>query len=154
MAKKSAGVLLYRCHQKIIEFFLVHPGGPFFKNKHAGWWTIPKGEILEDEQPLNAAIRELEEETGYKTNGEFLPLGSVVQKGGKEVLCWAVEGNLNPETIICNTFELEWPPNSGRKQDFAEIDKAGWFDLEQAKKLINERQIYFLDQLNAILADR
>jgi predicted NUDIX family NTP pyrophosphohydrolase len=145
--KQSAGILLYRKTSAEIEFFLVHPGGPFFSKKNEGWWTIPKGELLEGELPFDAAIREFEEETGHKVTGIFTPLKPIVQKGGKQVLCWAVEGNLAIDLIVSNTFEINWPPKSGRKMQFPEIDKAGWFNLNDARKLINERQAAFLDEV-------
>jgi predicted NUDIX family NTP pyrophosphohydrolase len=150
--KQSAGILLFRKSQHVPEFFLVHPGGPFFAKKNAGWWTIPKGEILPQEDPLTAAIREFEEETGCLLKGEFTPLQPIRQKGGKQVLCWAIEGDLDPETIVSNTFDLEWPPRSGKTKTFPEIDKGGWFDLTEAGRLINEQQISFLEEL-ALLND-
>lgn len=150
MSKQSAGILLYRVTTKT-EVLLVHPGGPFFSKKDAGSWTIPKGEFAEAEMPLHAAIREFEEETGYRPEGDFLPLQPVKQKGGKVVQCWAVTGNLNAATIVSNSFEIEWPPRSGKMQSFPEIDRAGWFTLEEARIKINERQIAFLDQLAQLI---
>ena len=151
--KQSAGVLLYRKTQNEPEYFLVHPGGPFFAKKHEGWWTVPKGELLPGESPLEAAVREFEEETGYRPQGPFIELQPVVQKGGKQVLCWAAEGNLDADRITCNTFEMEWPPKSGRKITCAEVDKAGWFPLAAAKALINERQAALVEQLASRLAN-
>jgi len=144
--KQSAGILLYRESDGILEFFLVHPGGPFFRNKDAGWWTVPKGEILSGEEPLSTAIREFEEETGYKPSGDFIMLSPIVQKGGKQVFCWAVKGDLDPMLSTCNTFELEWPPKSGKMKTFAEVDKGGWFNYDDAKTLINDKQVSFLDE--------
>lgn len=144
--KQSAGILLFR-KTTDTEFFLVHPGGPFFRKKHEGWWTIPKGELLPNEQPLEAAIREFKEETGYELSGPFKELNPVIQKGGKQVLCWAVEGNVDADAIKSNTFEIEWPPKTGKRQSFPEIDEAGWFGLEEASRLINERQSAFLHEL-------
>lgn len=149
--KQSAGILLYRNKNAELQFFLVHPGGPFFAKKNEGWWTIPKGELNENEAPLDAAVREFGEETGYKPKPPFTELQPITQKGGKKVYCWAVEDNLDAETITCNTFEMEWPPKSGRKATYPEVDKAGWFSLAEAKILINERQASFLDELTAIL---
>ena len=149
--KQSAGILLYRTSGTVPEFFLVHPGGPFFSRKNEGWWTVPKGELLPGEQPLDAAIREFEEETGYKPQPPFLELQPITQKAGKKILCWASEGDINAETITCNTFEMEWPPKSGKQKEFPEVDKAGWFTLKEAKMLINERQAAFLDELMALV---
>jgi predicted NUDIX family NTP pyrophosphohydrolase len=147
MAKTSAGILLYKKKQNQIQVLLVHPGGPFFKNKDAGWWTIPKGEPEKDEDLLQAALREFEEETGYTPSGDFKQLSPIIQKGGKTVYCWAVSGELDISNVVCNMFDLEWPPKSGKIQQFPEIDRAGWFDLAEARLKINERQIGFLDEL-------
>lgn len=149
--KQSAGILLFRRVGQEVQFFLVHPGGPFFAKKNTGAWTIPKGEIIPPENPLDAAIREFEEETSVRPASPFIPLDPVMQKGGKQVLCWAAEGNLDPEKVISNTFELEWPPRSGKRVSFPEIDKSGWFTLAEAKQLINERQVPLLDQLMVLL---
>lgn len=130
------------------EYFLVHPGGPYFKNKNEGWWTIPKGESLTNEAPLTTAIREFEEETGHTPIPPFIELLPIIQKGGKKVFCWAAKGDLNPDTIKSNTFTIEWPPKSGKQTKFPEIDRAGWFSFEQAKRLVNEKQIYLMEQLN------
>lgn len=146
--KQSAGLLLFRKKEEP-EFFLVHPGGPFFTRKDAGWWTVPKGALLKDESPLDAAVREFEEETGFKVEGEFKALTPVVQKGGKQVLCWAIEQDLNPEKIKSNTFEIEWPPRSGKTKRFPEIDRAAWFNYKEAVEMINEKQIPFLDEVMA-----
>ena len=144
--KRSAGILLVRSIGKELAFFLAHPGGPFFQRKNEGWWTIPKGEILLNEDPLSAAIREFEEETGIQLEGVFYPLPPIRQKGGKEVLCWVIKGNLDPSAIKSNSFEIEWPPKSGIRKQFPEIDKAGWFNYSEAKVLINIKQIPFLDE--------
>jgi len=145
--KQSAGILLFRRKGQDIEFFLVHPGGPFFAKKDLGFWTVPKGELNENEEPIVAAVREFAEETGEILLGEFIELLPVVQKGGKKVLCWAVEGELDPSAIVSNLFEIEWPPRSGKKQTFAEVDKAGWFSYSEAITHINEKQIALLDEL-------
>jgi len=147
MPKVSAGLLLYRRRDNVLEVFLVHPGGPFFAKKDAGAWSIPKGEISEGEDVLAAARREFEEETGCKAVGAFLPLAPVTQKGGKIVQAWALEGDCDPEKMKSNTFRLEWPPRSGRQQEFPEVDRAGWFAISQAKQKINPAQIRFLEEL-------
>ncbi|SEW51066.1 NUDIX domain-containing protein [Chitinophaga arvensicola] len=144
--KQSAGILLIRYVHDTPEFFLVHPGGPFFARKDAGWWTVPKGELMPGEEPLAAAIREFEEETGYQPVGPFTPLTPVVQKGGKQVLCWAATGAPDPEKITSNTFEIEWPPKSGKRKTYPEVDKAGWFTYDAAKLLLNQKQVAFLDE--------
>ncbi|KQR72659.1 NUDIX domain-containing protein [Pedobacter sp. Leaf176] len=145
--KLSAGLLLFRRTNTYPEFLLVHPGGPFFAKKDAGWWTIPKGEILENEQPLDAAIREFEEETGFTPSGDYVELNPITQKAGKKVFCWAVEFDVDVSDFISNTFEIEWPPRSGNKKSFPEVDKAGWFEYNTAARLINEMQISFLKQV-------
>jgi predicted NUDIX family NTP pyrophosphohydrolase len=145
--KQSAGILLFRKKDQQPEFFLVHPGGPFFAKKDLGFWTVPKGELNENEAPLKAAIREFAEETGKTLSGDFIELSPIVQKGGKKVLCWALAGDFDPSTIVSNTFEIEWPPRSGKKQSFAEVDKAEWFTYNDAIKHINEKQIDLLDEL-------
>lgn len=150
MAGHSAGILLFKRNAGL-EVLLVHPGGPFFARKDAGAWSIPKGEYDDSEDALAAAIREFAEETGQTINGDFLPLSAVRQKGGKEVLAWAIEGDMDPETIVSNTFELEWPPRSGKMRQFPEVDRAAWFDLPTAREKINERQRAFLDELEELL---
>jgi predicted NUDIX family NTP pyrophosphohydrolase len=148
MPKTSAGILLYR-KAPTLELLLVHPGGPFFKNKDLGAWTIPKGEVESNEDPLNTALREVEEELGQRPAGPFTPLGAIKQKGGKTVHAWAAESNLDPATIRSNTFTLEWPPRSGKKAEFPEIDRAQWFDLDAARQKINPAQVALLDTLAA-----
>jgi predicted NUDIX family NTP pyrophosphohydrolase len=147
MPKTSAGLLLYRKGKDGIEVFLSHPGGPFFKKKDAGAWSIPKGEIVEGEDPLVAARREFEEETGCRPEGRFLPLSPVKQKSGKIVMSWAVEDRCDADSITSNTFNLEWPPKSGRMQKFPEVDRAAWFTIEEAKQKINPAQAGLLDEL-------
>jgi predicted NUDIX family NTP pyrophosphohydrolase len=122
--KQSAGLLLYRMRNET-EFFLVHPGGPFFSRKNEGYWTIPKGEIMPGENPLDTAIREFKEETGFAVAGPFIELQSITQKGGKKVVCWACKGDFDESQIISNTFEIEWPYRSGKLATFPEVDKAG-----------------------------
>ena len=147
MPKHSAGILLYRKINNKLQIFLVHPGGPFFKNKDAGVWSIPKGEFLEDEDALAAAKREFQEETGLAVDGDFMPLKPVTLKSGKIVHAWALEGDINHETIFSNLFEMEWPPKSGKKQSFPEIDRAGWFEAAEAKLKINGAQAGLIEDL-------
>src|ERR1700722_12443281 len=147
MTKQSAGILLYRKTSDGLQVFLVHPGGPFFKNKDSGAWSIPKGEFLDDEDALVAAKREFLEETGQAIDGKFIQLEPVTLKSGKIVHAWAVEGDIDHETIVSNLFEMEWPPKSGKKQSFPEIDKAGWFDIETAKIKINAGQVGLIEEL-------
>src|SRR5262252_3749819 len=127
MAKLSAGLLMYRRREGGLEVFLVHPGGPFWAKKDLGAWSIPKGEYDEGEEPLAAARREFEEETGIQPEGHFVPLKTIKQPGGKTVLAWAFEGDADVAAIKSNTFSMEWPPHSGKQQDFPEVDRAGWF---------------------------
>jgi len=147
MTKKSAGLLIFRRVAQDIEFLLVHPGGPFFVKKDLGYWTVPKGELNENEDPLQAAVREFGEETGQVVDGAFIPLQPIVQKGGKQVLCWALEYDFNPSTLSSNTFDLEWPPKSGKIKSFPEVDRAEWFGYPAASEKINAAQISFLDEL-------
>jgi len=133
-----------------MQVFLVHPGGPFFKNKDLGAWSIPKGEFLDDEDALAAAKREFEEETGKAIGGDFFELKPVRLKSGKTVHAWAIEGDINHETITSNLFEMEWPPKSGKKQSFPEIDRAGWFEIDEAKLKINAAQVGFIVELTMI----
>jgi predicted NUDIX family NTP pyrophosphohydrolase len=149
MSKKSAGILLYRTSNESLEVFLVHPGGPFWKNKDAGAWSIPKGEF-EDEDPLDAAIREMKEETGITLKGDFIELIPIKQKSGKLVYAFAIEYDLDPSKIKSNEFEMEWPPKSGKKKMFPEIDKAEWFEIKTAKEKINPGQ----ENLIVELADK
>ena len=147
MPKQSAGILLYRIRNKTLELFLVHPGGPFFANKDHGAWSIPKGEFENDEEPLAAAKREFKEETGMELSGEFIQLAFIKQKSGKMVYAWAVEGDIDPEKIKSNNFEIEWPPKSGKMKTFPEIDKAAWFNLNEAIVKINSGQLALIKEL-------
>lgn len=151
MKKKSAGILLYRIRKGKPEVMLVHPGGPFWKNKNTGTWSIPKGEFADNEDRLEAARREFREETGIKVEGEFVELDPIVQKNGKQVYAWAVRGDPDISDISSNTFEMEWPPRSGKKQQFPEVDKAGWFSLEEARGLMTAGQAALLDQLEKLV---
>jgi len=147
--KRSAGLVLFRQREgDEIEVLLVHPGGPFWAKKDLGAWSIPKGEHADDEDPLAAARREFAEELGQAPpDGEPVPLGEVRQKGGKRVVAWALEGDLDPATVASNTFEIEWPPRSGRLQEFPEVDRAEWFSLEEARRRILQGQIPLLEVL-------
>lgn len=146
MPKKSAGILLYRFHLNMPEVFLVHPGGLFWEKKDKGAWSVPKGEFT-DEDPLNAAIREIEEETGIRVSGNFIELSPVKQKSGKVIYVWALEKNIDPGKIKSNEFEMEWPPGSGIKKRFPEIDRGAWFSAADAKKKIIPGQLPFITEL-------
>jgi len=144
----SAGIVLYRWRDNRLEVFLVHPGGPFWKSKELGAWSIPKGEYLQGEEPFSVALREFEEETGFKLGpGEFKPLAEIRQPSGKIVTAWAVEGDCPTEGIKSNLFSMEWPPKSGKIQEFPEVDKAGWFSLKSAREKLLPGQHGFLDQV-------
>jgi predicted NUDIX family NTP pyrophosphohydrolase len=150
MTIRSAGLLLYRRRGGGIEVLLGHMGGPYWQRKDAAAWSIPKGEYEPDEQPLAAARREFAEEFGFPApdGGAYLPLGEVVQRGGKIVTAWAVEADVDVATIVSNTFEMEWPPHSGRRQQFPEIDRAEWFSLPVARLKIVQGQLPLLDRLS------
>ncbi len=153
MPKQSAGILLYRTTHGPLEVFLVHPGGPFFSRKDQGVWSIPKGEYDDQEDPWQAAKREFHEETGASLpDKEPIALTPQRQKSGKIVHAWAVEHDLEAGAIQSNTFEMEWPPNSGRRQSFPEVDRAGWFTLELARQKINPGQSAFVNELAAKLS--
>jgi predicted NUDIX family NTP pyrophosphohydrolase len=145
MTRVSAGLLMFRVRDGRVQVLLVHPGGPFFKNKDEGAWTIPKGEPNEGEELLAAAQREFEEETGVKPVGPFRPLAAIKQKGGKVVHAWAFAGDCEASQIVSSTFTLEWPPKSGKRAEFPEVDRAEWFELEEARRKINPAQMSFLD---------
>ena len=147
MKKLSAGLLLFRRTSGRIEVMLVHPGGPFFAKKDEGAWSIPKGLCGPDEDPLVAARRELQEETCIVARGELIPLGELRQPSGKVVIAWAVEQDADIACVKSNTFELEWPPRSGKIQKFPEVDRAGWFSLDEARLKIMKGQTEFLDRL-------
>ena len=143
-------MLLYRFHNKMPQVLLVHPGGPFWIKKDRGAWSIPKGEFGLDEDPLDAAKRELEEETGIKaTGGTFIELTPVKQKSGKLVHAWALHKDIDPASIRSNNFEMEWPPKSGNKKAFPEIDQAAWFNMDEAKKKVISAQAPLIDELKA-----
>lgn len=150
--KTSAGLLLFRRGPAGIEVLLARPGGPYWRGKDAGAWTIPKGEFQPPEEPLAAALREWAEETGFPASPPFHPLGEAIQKGGKRVLAWAFEGDCDPAAMQCNTFEMQWPPRSGRRQSFPELAEVRWFSLAQARSRINAAQAVFLDRLQDFAA--
>jgi predicted NUDIX family NTP pyrophosphohydrolase len=150
MPRFSAGLLLFKRRSHGLSVFLVHPGGPFWQKKNIGAWSIPKGEYLDGEDGLTAAKREFEEETGVKPAGVFIPLGDVRQPGGKIVMAWAFEGDCST-TIRSNNFSMEWPPESGQKREFPEVDRAGWFSLDEARLHIHKGQVAFIDRLEAHL---
>ena len=142
---------MYRYCAAVLEIFLVHPGGPFWKNKDAGAWSIPKGEFDKGEDPLEAAKREFHEETGSLLEGGFIALGPLRQAGGKLVYAWALEGDCKAESIKSNSFTMEWPPRSGKRMEFPEVDRAGWFSIEVAREKILQGQLMLLDELQRIL---
>lgn len=143
---------MYRVLGGQLQVFLAHPGGPLFARKDEGHWSIPKGELDGNEEPLAAALREFSEEVGFTPSGDFIPLGSITQKGGKVVQAWAFAGNWGEsQKHECNTFKLEWPPHSGRIQEFTEIDRVGFFTIAEARRKLKESQHPFLDRLAAAL---
>lgn len=155
--KRSAGLLLYRFKNGIPEYFLVHPGGPFWKNKDIGAWSIPKGEVEENEDHLQAAIREMKEETGISiriSHENFMALPEVKQNSGKVISAWAAEADFDKLLINSNSFEIEWPPKSGEKQHFPEVDKAGWFSFDEARKKILPGQTPLLEELQQKICKR
>ena len=152
MPRQSAGLLLYRRSQGRLEVVLVHPGGPVWKTKDQGAWSIPKGEAAEADDLFETAVRELREETGFDATGPAVALPPVKQAGGKTVHAWAMEAELDADAIVSNTFTMEWPPRSGRMQEFPEVDRAAWFDVTEARRRINAGQVPLLDALEERLA--
>ena len=154
MGKTSAGIVLYRTNNEKLEVFLIHPGGPFWAKKDDGVWSIPKGEYENGEDPLDAARREFEEETGFACiDGDVQTLGAVKLNSGKVVSAWAIEGDCNPAHLRSNLFELEWPPKSGRIAQFPEVDRGGWFDREQALRKITKGQRPVIEKFYIDLQD-
>jgi predicted NUDIX family NTP pyrophosphohydrolase len=147
----SAGILLYRFRDGRLEVLLAHPGGPFWARRDAGAWTIPKGEVAQGEEPLSAARREFEEETGYRPPGPFVALTPVRQRSGKRVQAWASPGDFDPRCLRSSTFEMEWPPRSGRTAEFPEVDRAAFFSLDEAREKLNPAQTAWLDELRSKL---
>jgi predicted NUDIX family NTP pyrophosphohydrolase len=152
MAKRSAGLLMYRRREGHLEVFLVHPGGPFWAKKDLGAWSISKGEYVEGELPLEAARREFEEETGFAVEGDLLELGAVQQAGGKIVSAWAFEGDCDPGKLVSNRCQVEWPPRSGRQIEIPEVDRGDWFSIAGAKEHILKSQVPFLERLSSLLS--
>jgi predicted NUDIX family NTP pyrophosphohydrolase len=153
MAKKSAGILLFRQTNGSPEVLLVHPGGPFWKNKNIGAWSVPKGEFEDDEKPLIAAVRELKEELGIDVAGDFIELLPRKQKSGKTIYSWALEQDMDADAIVSNTFELEWPPRSGKMIEIPEVDRAAWLSLDEAKIRIIPGQVPIIENLEKILSE-
>jgi predicted NUDIX family NTP pyrophosphohydrolase len=151
MASKSAGIIAYRTGPSGLEVLLVHPGGPFWHNKDLGAWSIPKGELSADQNLEATARREFSEELGVELSAPLIELGDIKQRGGKTVTAFAAEFDLDPRTIRSNTFELEWPPQSGKRQSFPEVDRAEWFALDEAREKINPGQRPLLDRLETML---
>jgi predicted NUDIX family NTP pyrophosphohydrolase len=151
-APRSAGLLPFRRGPGGLEVLLVHPGGPFWARRDEGAWSLPKGEIEPGEEPLAAAQREVEEETGFRLGGPAIPLGEVTQRGGKRVVAWAVECELDPAAIRSASFVLEWPPRSGHVREFPEVDRAAWFGLAEARRRLLASQAPFLDALVRVVA--
>ena len=154
MSVHSAGILCYRYQSRVLEVFLVHPGGPFWVERDVGAWSIPKGLMEADEQPLSAARREFKEETGFEADGEFFALGQLKQPSGKIVHAWAVQMDLDASQLNSNTFSLEWPKGSGNVREYPEVDKGEWFALSEARRKIFHGQVAFLDRLLAHLASQ
>ncbi len=152
MAEVSAGILMFRRRNGVLQVLLVHPGGPFWAGKDAGAWSIPKGLLNPGEDPLKAAQREFEEETGLTVRGRFIKLTPVKMKSGKLIQAWTVEGDCDPSAIKSNTFSMEWPPNSGRQREFPEVDRAAWFEIGEAERKINQGQAPLLEELADLLS--
>jgi predicted NUDIX family NTP pyrophosphohydrolase len=148
MRKKSAGLIMYRRSGDILEVLLAHPGGPFWAKKDSGAWSIPKGEYEDSEYPLDAAKREFHEETGFSFSEPFITLGEIKQPSGKLISAWAFEGNCDPDRLVSNMFEMEWPPKSGTIATFPEIDRVAWFNSAEAKSRIHKGQINFIEELD------
>jgi predicted NUDIX family NTP pyrophosphohydrolase len=151
MAKRSAGIILFRKIRRQVQLLLVHPGGPFWARKEDGWWSIPKGLYDDSEDPLAAAKRELREETGIIAEGKFLELGTFKQPSGKMIVAWAIESDFDPANLVSNTFLLEWPPKSGKYAEFPEVDRASWFSITEAITKITKGQQPILTALAAKL---
>jgi predicted NUDIX family NTP pyrophosphohydrolase len=151
MPKQAAGILLYRRGASGLQVLLAHPGGPLWTRKDHGSWTLPKGQFTDGELPLDAAKREFEEEMGSPPSGDFKPLGTVKQPSGKVIHAWAAESDFDAATVKSNLFSMEWPPKSGKRDEFPEIDRAAWFTIDQARLKILKGQAPFLDRLLGLL---
>ncbi|MBD3346687.1 MAG: NUDIX domain-containing protein [Chitinivibrionales bacterium] len=151
MSKKSAGIMMYHFEKDRLNILLGHMGGPFWRNRDDGGWSILKGEYDESEDPFTAAKREFEEETGMRPEGDFIELNELKQSGGKKIKIWALEGYCNPSNLTSNTFEIEWPPKSGKMRRFPEMDRFAWYTIESARKKILKSQRQLIDQLCEIL---
>lgn len=154
MSKISAGILMYRFRAGVLEVLLVHPGGPLWSKRDLGSWSIPKGEYTDKEDPFIVAKREFQEETGFQADGDFVPLKPLKQPSGKIVSAWALEGECDTSKVKSNTFKMEWPPRSGKQQEFPEIDRAEWFTIEMAKKKLLKGQVGFIEELCELLREK
>ena len=152
MAKQTAGILVYRRRKGVIEVFLAHPGGPFWAKKDLAAWSIPKGEFVDPETPLDAARREFAEEIGQSVAGEFVALAPVRPKGGKTIYAFAVEAEVDADKVESNLFEMEWPPHSGKMQSFPEVDRGAWFGIDDARTRLHKGQLPILEELVAKLS--
>ena len=147
MSKQSAGIILYRLKNNILQVLLVHPGGPFWASKDLAAWSIPKGEISENENKIDAAIREFQEETGLRPAGDFIELSPVKLKSGKQIFAWAIKGEFNIDNLVSNTFQLNWPPGTNKIINIPEVDKAGWFTIDEAVLKLNSGQVALVKEL-------
>jgi len=154
MSKISAGILMYRFRAGVLEVLLGHPGGPLWSKRDLGSWSIPKGEYTDKEDPFIVAKREFQEETGFQADGDFIPLKPLKQPSGKVVSAWALEGDCDSSKVQSNTFKMEWPPRSGKQQEFPEIDRAEWFTIEMAKKKLLKGQVGFIEELCELLREK
>ncbi|GAA5089515.1 NUDIX domain-containing protein [Chryseobacterium ginsengisoli] len=152
--KISAGILLFKKENEKYLYFLVHPGGPFWKNKNLGTWSIPKGEALEGEKLIDRALIEFNEETGKKVDGDFIKLKPIKQKGGKTVFAWALEGDLEMSDFQSNIISFQWPPKSGKTIEIPEVDQWEWFETEEAKKRINPAQVEFINEIEKLMKSK
>jgi predicted NUDIX family NTP pyrophosphohydrolase len=154
MPKQSAGLLLFRVVAGNLEVLLVHPGGPFWAKKDDGSWSIPKGELSEGEDPFEAAIREFKEELGSSVTGKAIPLKPLRQPSGKIIYAWGVNGDFDTTTLKSNTFSIEWPPKSGQQREFPEVDRAAWFEIEEAKRKIHQGQVPLMEELERMVSEK